>query len=116
MRVHLGLYPDETAELSHWHIPQAHPLESWGDGRASDGTVTIAQPLIEPLYDGKTPQEILSVLSEDSPHNSHDVIKSYWKGTRARSGFDAFWKTTLHDGVMAGLRVPDASAFRAQRI
>ena len=51
MRVHSGLYNDETAELCHWHCPAAHSLESWSDGRAYDGTVGIVQPLIAPLYD-----------------------------------------------------------------
>src|SRR5207244_1045652 len=54
LRVHLGLYDDETAGLCHWHVPEAHPLEAWSDGRAYDGTVTIIQPLIAPLYEGKT--------------------------------------------------------------
>jgi anaerobic selenocysteine-containing dehydrogenase len=53
-RVHLSLYEDETAELCHWHVPEAHFLESWGDARAFDGTVSIIQPLIAPLYDGKS--------------------------------------------------------------
>ena len=41
LRVHLGLYHDETAELCHWHVPEAHYLESWGDVRAFDGTVSL---------------------------------------------------------------------------
>ena len=54
LRVHLGLYEDETAALCHWHIPETHYLESWSDVRADDGTVTIIQPLIAPLYGGKS--------------------------------------------------------------
>ncbi len=100
-RVRLGLYEDETSSLSHWHIPQAHPLESWNDGRASDGTLSIAQPLIEPLYGGKTTHEMLSALTDDSPRNAHDIIKDYWKSAARALSFDTFWKTTLHDGVMA---------------
>ena len=62
-RIHLSLYEDETAELCHWHVPEAHFLESWGDARAYDGTVSIIQPLIAPLYDGKSAHEILAVFS-----------------------------------------------------
>lgn len=48
-RVHLSLYDDETSAQCHWQIPEAHFLESWGDARAYDGTVSIVQPLIAPL-------------------------------------------------------------------
>jgi molybdopterin-containing oxidoreductase family iron-sulfur binding subunit len=106
LRVRLAPYEDETSNLCHWHIPQAHPLESWGDGRASDGTVTIAQPLIEPLYGGKTPNELLSALGEESPRSGHDVIKDYWKNLRGGLAFESFWKTTIHDGVLAGSAFP----------
>ena len=54
LRVHLSEYKDETSSYCHWHIPLAHYLESWGDARSYDGTVSIVQPLIQPLYDGKT--------------------------------------------------------------
>jgi anaerobic selenocysteine-containing dehydrogenase len=63
LRVHLGLYEDETAELCHWHIPEAHYLETWSDARAFDGTVTIMQPLIAPLYGGKSAHELLAALT-----------------------------------------------------
>ena len=57
LRVHLGLYNNETAEFCHWHVDQAHELEAWGDARAYDGTVSIIQPLIAPLYNGKSALE-----------------------------------------------------------
>jgi len=100
MRVHLGLYADETSNLSHWHIPLAHALESWSDGRASDGTLTISQPLIEPLYGGKTPQEMLSAMLDDSPGTSHDLIKNYWKSQSHTLDFESAWRKSLHDGVV----------------
>jgi len=106
LRVHLGLYLDETAEISHWHIPQAHPLESWNDGRASDGTATIAQPLIEPLYGGKIPQEIISVLVGETPRSSHDIIKAYWKNHSHRLDSEHFWRTSLHNGIVADSAFP----------
>ena len=63
LRVHLSDYVDETSFLSHWHIPVAHDLESWGDARAFDGTASIQQPLIAPLYQGRTAYELLAMLS-----------------------------------------------------
>ncbi|HEV8131553.1 MAG TPA: TAT-variant-translocated molybdopterin oxidoreductase, partial [Acidobacteriota bacterium] len=69
LRVHLSLYYDETSELCHWHIPEAHYLESWSDARAYDGTVSIIQPLIAPLYHGKTAHELLAALT-DQPERS----------------------------------------------
>ena len=62
-RVHLGLYQNETAELCQWHVNEAHYLEAWGDARAYDGTVSIVQPLIAPLYDGKSAYELVAMLS-----------------------------------------------------
>ena len=61
--VYLSLYLDETAEFAHWHIPEAHPLETWGDARAFDGTVTMMQPLIAPLYDAHSAHEVLATLT-----------------------------------------------------
>ena len=103
LRFRLGLYDDETSNLSHWHVPQAHPLESWGDGRSTDGTIALIQPMIEPLYAGRTAQEILSALLEDSPRLSHDILKDYWK-RNAGLNLGGFWKTTLHEGVVADSR------------
>jgi len=78
-RVHLSEYRDETSEWCHWHVPAAHYLESWGDTRSYDGTVTIMQPLIEPLYDGKTAFELLAVFSDKYDRKPYDIVKSYWQ-------------------------------------
>ncbi len=105
LRIHLGLYEDETAELCHWHLPQSHFMESWSDARAYDGTVGIVQPLIAPLYNGMSAHEMLALFNGDSGTSAHDLIRSYWKGQKSFSSdteFEKFWETTLHDGVMAG--------------
>jgi MoCo/4Fe-4S cofactor protein with predicted Tat translocation signal len=86
LRVHLSEYKDETSELCHWHVPAAHYLESWGDARAYDGTVTIIQPLIEPLYEGKTPHELLAVFSDQYDRKPYDIVKAFWQQERARLG------------------------------
>ena len=74
-----GQYEDETAEQCHWHIPEAHYLEMWSDVRADDGTVTIVQPLIAPLYGGKSPHEMLAALAESGGERpGYDIVREYW--------------------------------------
>jgi MoCo/4Fe-4S cofactor protein with predicted Tat translocation signal len=102
LRIHLGLYNDETAELCHWHVNEAHYLESWGDTRAYDGTVTIAQPLIAPLYDGKSVYEVLALLNGQSGTSGHEVVQNYWKAKRTGTDFDMWWRKALHDGWVDG--------------
>jgi molybdopterin-containing oxidoreductase family iron-sulfur binding subunit len=102
LRVHHGLYQDETAELCHWHVNEAHYLEAWSDGRAYDGTVTIMQPLIAPLYDGKSAHEVLSLLSGQSGTSGHDIVKGYWQKQHSGADFDTFWRKLLHDGWVEG--------------
>jgi MoCo/4Fe-4S cofactor protein with predicted Tat translocation signal len=82
LRVHLSEYRDETTRFCHWHVPAAHYLESWGDARSYDGTVTIMQPLIEPLYEGKTAYELLAVFSEQYDRKPYEIVKSYWQSQR----------------------------------
>src|SRR5437763_1708462 len=76
--VHLSLYEDETSELCQWHIPEAHYLEAWGDTRAFDGTVTITQPLIAPLYNGKSACELLAAFTDQPDRRGYDIVRSYW--------------------------------------
>ncbi len=99
----LGLYEDETSTLCHWHIPQAHSLECWGDARAYDGTVSIIQPLIAPLYDGKSEHDFVALLNGQAGKPAHDIVREFWQARSApAANFDAFWEVTLRDGVMGG--------------
>jgi len=82
LRVHLSEYRDETSELCHWHVPAAHYLESWGDTRSYDGTVTIMQPLVEPLYEGRTAHEMLAVFSKQYDRKPYDIVKTFWQAQR----------------------------------
>jgi MoCo/4Fe-4S cofactor protein with predicted Tat translocation signal len=77
-RFHAGLFLDETATLSHWHVPLAHFLEAWSDARTVDGTVTIVQPLIQPMYGGKSPHEVVQTLLDPPERNGYDIVRSYW--------------------------------------
>jgi molybdopterin-containing oxidoreductase family iron-sulfur binding subunit len=102
LKLFLGSHRNETAELCQWHVPEAHYLESWSDARAYDGTVSIIQPLIEPLYGGKTAHEIITILAGQSGITGHDLIQGYWQKQHAGADFDAFWRKSLHDGWVAG--------------
>jgi MoCo/4Fe-4S cofactor protein with predicted Tat translocation signal len=102
VRVHHGLYQDETAELCQWHVPATHELESWGDARAYDGTVSIVQPLIAPLYNGKSAVEFVALLSGQAEATGYDLVRSYWQKEHTGTDFEQFWRKSLHDGWIEG--------------
>ena len=87
--VHSGLFVDESAALSHWHIPAAHYLEAWSDARTIDGTVSIVQPLIQPLYGGKSAHEVIATMSERPERNGYDIVREYWSAVAASGRFGA---------------------------
>ena len=96
----LGLYENETARLCQWLLPLAHPLESWGDTRAHDGSVSIIQPLIEPLYSGRTPAEILALLLPDLDRSPLAIAKASFVDRQAKGRFDEdAWEASLRIGV-----------------
>jgi MoCo/4Fe-4S cofactor protein with predicted Tat translocation signal len=78
LRMHSGLFFDETATLCHWHAPAAHFLEGWSDARTFDGTATIVQPLIQPMYGGKSAHEVIATLSDRPERNGYDIVREYW--------------------------------------
>jgi MoCo/4Fe-4S cofactor protein with predicted Tat translocation signal len=131
-RAHLGLYLDETSAASQWYIPEAHYLESWSDARAYDGSVTIIQPLIAPMYGGKTAHELVAAL-QGQPATSFELVRGYWQGQRGGAApapaptppnngaagqpsatlqntpFEAFWQAALNKGVIDGTALPAAN-------
>jgi MoCo/4Fe-4S cofactor protein with predicted Tat translocation signal len=102
LKVYLGTHRNETAEFCQWHVPEAHYLETWSDARAYDGTVSIIQPLIDPLYGGKSAHEIITILAGQPGISGHDLAQSYWQKQHHGTDFDAFWRKSLHDGWIAG--------------
>src|SRR5262249_22086879 len=106
LRVHSALYEDETSAYCHCHVPDTHYLETWSDIRAYDGTVTILQPLIAPLYGGKSSHEILAALLGGSGVATYDTVRNYWKAQKVSGDFETFWRAALHDGVVAGTAFP----------
>ena len=108
-RTHLSLYYDETSMQSHWHIPETHFLESWSDARGHDGTVSIVQPLIAPLYNGRSAHEVLGVMMGGLDASPYDVVRSYWSA-KTPGNFETSWRKWLNDGVIAGSALPAKSA------
>jgi MoCo/4Fe-4S cofactor protein with predicted Tat translocation signal len=102
-RAHQSLYYDETSLRCHWHIPEAHSLETWGDARAHDGTVSIIQPLIAPLYNGRSAHEILGALIGGLDQTPYQTVRAYWQ---TQGATDATWRKWLHDGLIADSALP----------
>jgi MoCo/4Fe-4S cofactor protein with predicted Tat translocation signal len=102
LRVHYGLYQDETAELCQWHINATHELEAWGDARAYDGTASIIQPLISPLYNAKSAIEFVALLSGQADATGYDLVRAFWQKQHTGADFDQFWRRSLHDGWIDG--------------
>jgi molybdopterin-containing oxidoreductase family iron-sulfur binding subunit len=130
LRVHLSQYRDETSELCHWQIPESHYLEAWSDARSYDGTVTIVQPIIEPLYQSKSAHELLAVFTAKYDQKPYEIIREYWAskqqttgagGSRQEAGtgttapiaqptpvptatpaadFETWWRKCVHDGFI----------------
>jgi len=106
---HLSLYEDESSAACLWHIPEAHTLEAWSDARAWDGTTTIMQPLISPLYGGKSAHDLLAGLSASPGRSGYDQVRDTWKAYATQAGiadFEAFWRQSVHDGQVAGTALP----------
>ncbi len=110
LRVHLGLYQDETAERCHWHLAEAHSLESWGDARAFDGTACIVQPLIAPLYGGKSAHEVLAAFLGRGDRTSYQVVREHWQRLWGAADFEARWQRAVHDGMISGSALPEKTA------
>src|SRR6478735_1641116 len=90
---HLGLYVDETAALCTWHAPEAHFLEAWGDARSLDGSVRVAQPLIDPLLGGKSSIEVLSQLLGLAKTQGDALVRATHEFESEKA-----WRKAVHDG------------------
>ncbi|GHA89705.1 TAT-variant-translocated molybdopterin oxidoreductase [Modicisalibacter luteus] len=100
-RLHWGEYYDETGQMSHWHIPACHPLETWADARAYDGTVSLLQPLIQPLHGGKSALQFLAALEQGTEEDARQLLIDYWLDQHAAGDFETFWRRSLRDGIVA---------------
>jgi molybdopterin-containing oxidoreductase family iron-sulfur binding subunit len=100
--IHLSAYDDETSRLCRWHLPRAHYLETWGDLRAWDGTVSVQQPLIEALYGGRSAIEVLALALGETTSSGYEIVRATLGEVTRAVDFEATWRRTLHDGVLAG--------------
>jgi MoCo/4Fe-4S cofactor protein with predicted Tat translocation signal len=98
--VHLGHNLDETGQISHWHIPAAHYLEFWSDARSYDGTVSVVQPMIEPLFGGKTTHDFFQSLLDDPMVSAYQAVRETWQPV-IKGDFESGWRKALHDGWIA---------------
>ena len=106
-RAHLSSHYDETSFDAHWHIPETHYLETWSDARAYDGTVSIMQPLIAPLYNGRSAHELMGALIGGLDASPYETVHNYWL---AKGANDNSWRKWLNDGVIAGSALPQRTA------
>ncbi len=122
--IYQSTHPDETSPYAHWNVPELHPLECWGDARSFDGTVTLMQPLIEPLYEGRSPHEFVAAFTSQPDRRGLAIVKDYWTKTysggtggwtfrnprgESFANADAFWRAALHDGFIAGTSLTEGA-------
>jgi len=105
----LGHTVDETSSKTEWHIPRAHYLESWGDARAVGGTLSVVQPLILPLFGGRTPVEVLGLMVGGKDRPGYDIVRDTWQPILGAGEFDKKWNRVLHDGLLAGSELTEVA-------
>jgi Fe-S-cluster-containing dehydrogenase component len=105
--VHLGTHRDETGTRCTWHLPLSHVLEEWSDIRATDGTASIIQPLIQPLYDTRSAHDLLAFLNGSLSTSAHELVRARWRASRSSGeNFDGWWRQALQDGLIADSASP----------
>jgi len=114
--VYLGAEADETAAAAKWHLPAAHAMESWGDARSVDGSATILQPQIAPLYGGRSAIEIAAQLLDGKAKKGYAVVQGYWKSVLPAADADRIWRKSLHDGVVAGSAFAEVKGLAAKAL
>jgi MoCo/4Fe-4S cofactor protein with predicted Tat translocation signal len=119
--VHLSEYYDETSVACTWHVPRTSYLESWGDTRSYDGTYTIVQPLIEPMWrdmqnrPARSPLELVAMLLGRANADGQTLVRETFARNQGGLG-DAAWRQALHDGFAAGSEFPAATPRPPRRL
>jgi molybdopterin-containing oxidoreductase family iron-sulfur binding subunit len=103
----LASHVDETAQIATWHINSAHYLEFWSDARAYDGTLSVIQPMIDPLYGGKSAHDVMQTLLDDPARSTYATVQANWQSQlNGKGDFESAWRKVLHDGFLAGTAFP----------
>lgn len=122
--VRAGLYTDETARCCRWHLPLSHTYEQWSDARAFDGSASLIQPVIMPLYDTRSAHELVAAMLDDTVRDGRELVRRQWREQqppgRAGDDFEQFWRESLRNGAIAQsafepLSLPQANVPRADR-
>src|SRR5713226_8943253 len=108
--IHVSSHFDETSELCDWHVAESHYLETWGDARAFDGTLSVIQPLIAPLYLSHSASEVLAAFGDKPGVSDYEVVRDRLKAANPSADFEKFWRKTLNDGLLAGSAFPPVNA------
>ncbi len=112
--IHLATHYNETSAAAQWHLPRAHELECWGDGRAWDGTISIQQPMILPLNNGRSAIEVTALLAGETQADGQELVKQTLRPMIGGVDFDGAWQQSLRDGVVAGSAWPPVRPRAAQ--
>jgi molybdopterin-containing oxidoreductase family iron-sulfur binding subunit len=107
--LHLSLYDDETSQRCTWHLPRAHYLESWGDSRAADGSIVVQQPLIAPLYGGKSALELVALILGSAAARGLELVRGTFDELFPTAG-DTGWRAALKKGFVEGSAPPAVTA------
>ncbi len=107
--IHAGLFAEETGAKATWHLPLAHFLESWSDARAFDGTASLVQPIILPLFHGRPAISVLAQLVGEAETGDRKLLEATWRAKGAALEANADWRKALHDGVVPDSAWPKAT-------
>ena len=99
---HLGSHLNETGVVTEWHINGTHYLENWSDTRAYDGTATVIQPMIDPLYNGKSAHDVVQSMLDDPDTSPYNAVRKTWQGSLGAGDAEHAWRKILHDGMVPG--------------
>jgi molybdopterin-containing oxidoreductase family iron-sulfur binding subunit len=110
LTVRHGLYDDETSFKCQWHLPQTHFLEEWSDARAYDGAVSMVQPLISPLYAGRSAIQLMNLLLEGALREGFEIAREFWATQAAKGDFEALWRRSLEKGIWMGGYAPETAS------